>query len=211
MRATAKDVVTLAIGLGVLPLAWLVWTNSCFLSGPLIAIPITSLIWVPAGLLLLTLWFHDNPPSRLPRIASLWRRLQSSRELAALAFPLVTATLFLALLALAFRGLDVTGQGLPRAGDRAFFAGLFTFFAGLLIAASWLGQKEDYSRTAYITGGGGPQGQSMLKPFPRANPGPQPSENQRNYRKSSAVLADLFGFSVVIAGLLLMFVSSLLG
>lgn len=210
MSANARDIVTLTIGFGVLPLAWLVWTSPVLRSWPLAVIIASSLVWVPAGFLLLVLWFHDNPASNMPGIRWLWRRLHSSKKLAAVAFPLTTVALFFTLLSLSLYGPDLTGFGLTRAGDKAFFAGLFTVGLGLVVASSWLGRKEDYSRTAHITGVSGSSGNTMVRPLPRASPGAQPTERQRENSRLSGVLVDLFGFSVIVAGVLLMSVSSLL-
>ena len=212
VRYGATDALMLIAGFGVLPLAWVAWTNSFFLSGPALLIPLTSIVWIPFGLLLLVIWFHDNPLSTLPGFRRLRGDIHMSPGKVGLMFPALTLGLFTVLFAFTAGKAVLTRSQLSAAGDNTFIAGLFTLMVGLVIAFSWLGEKEDYSRTAYVITGSSPGGGATgPRPFPRASPGTQPSDRQREDWKYGRVLADLSGMSVVTTGILLIIVSAFLG
>jgi len=215
VRYGVTDVLTLVVGFGVLPLAWVVWTvDMFFLRFPGSLIRFTSLRWVPFGLLLLVIWFNDNPPSTLPGFRRLRGNIHTSPKRVGLMFPVLTLGLFLVLFSLTAGKAVLTRSELNAAESNTFFAGLLTLMTGLVIAFSWLGDKEDYSRTGYVLKGSGPGGGTTgttgPRSFPRASPGPQPSDRQREDWRYGRALADLFGLSVVTAGFLLMIASAFL-
>ena len=209
MNDRAKDVVTLTMGFMVFPLAWLVWTNiviSPFWGG---IARLTSLVWLPGGVLVLTLWFHDHPATRWSIFRFPGRRLEKSPKLIIALVPVMVVSLFLALLAVSGGPALISRSGLYDAQQNTFFTGLVVLIVGLLISSSWLGAKEDYSRTAYVLTGS-PRGSLGPRPFPRASPDPQPTEHQRGDRKLASFAAELIGFSGMLTGLLLMISSAFL-
>src|SRR3989304_1207457 len=139
VRYGVTDALMLIAGFGVLPLAWAAWTNPFFRPFPAVLIPGTSILWVPFGLLLLVIWFHDNPPSTLPAFRRLRIDIHTSPRRVGLMFPVVTLALFLALFALTAGNAVLTRSGLSAAGDSTFVTGLFTLLAGLGHAAAFHG------------------------------------------------------------------------
>ncbi len=201
------DVLTLLVGFGVFPLAVLVWATpgSGWVAGIL---RLSSLLWVPGGVLLLILWFQDNPPSSLPIFRRIAKDLRLSPKATFALVPLTAVPLFLALLLITSGHAIMTGEGRYEAQSNSFMAGIFTLIGGLVITFGWLGGKEDYSRTAYVLKGSGTGAAYGPRPFPRADPGPQPSEQQRESQRRGALLADVLGLSVTVTGLLLMISST---
>src|SRR2546425_4476957 len=160
----------------------MVWTYAPDSAPWGILVRVASFFLVPTGILLLGLWFNDNPLHGLPVFGRLARRLETSPRMTLALVPLMVVTIFVTLLMLSTL-LPILRPELDTQSS-IFLTGLLTLMAGLFVTFNWLGEKEDYSRTAYAlksspdakSGGG-------ARPFPRASPGPQPSEQQRQDRK----------------------------
>ena len=95
----------------------------------------------------------------------------------------------------------LSGLPLSGAGDTVFFTGLLTLFLGLIMSYNWLGEKPDYSPTAYVVK---VQGWGPIV-YPRTNPGPAPPK-----QNSARMIVDLIGLSVIVVGVLLIVVSGAL-
>ncbi len=208
----AKDVLTLLVGFGVFPLAWITWTNAArpnTVSALWGILAVTSFIWVPGGVLILVIWFRDNPLSAQSVLGRLGKRLEKSRGMTLTLMSITVASLFLVLLALSGGNAILTRTGLYDAQSNTFLTGLVVLIFGLMISFSWLGAKEDYSRTAYVPVGSS-RGSLGPRPFPRASPGAHPTEVQREEGKLASTAADILGLSVALTGILLMIASAVL-
>lgn len=118
----------------------------------------------------------------------------------------MTVLFFAVLFSLSVFWTVLNGLAAREAGGTIFLTGFVTLFIGLIMSYNWLGEKPDYSRTAYVVK---VQGWGPIV-YPRTNPGPKLSGRTEEAVGSARIILDLIDLSVIVTGVSLMIASGAL-